>query len=261
MQEKLTKEKTSAIDISLIQSILIKANLDESLCRLRKYSPIDILSGIFYVIKTGCQWASLPKYYPHWKMVYHHFRGLCERKWFDNFLRLLVQTRRCSMGQTPAVSVGIVDSQSIRSGLCDSDKGIDGHKRIKGIKRHVMVDTNGYVLGVNVTTANVHDAKGAVSLVYSVTDGYPHLSVIKADKAYRGLAQLMCGCPDIQIECVKSNYGTDKFIPLDGRWVVERTFSWMESYRRLNRNYERKLTTGMGIFTAACVMFMLRYIR
>ena len=90
---------------------------------------------------------------------------------------------------------------------------------------------------------------------------YPMIRLLKVDYGYRGsLVMNLREGLHVELECVKSNFGTSEFKPINGRWVVERTFSWLESFRRLNRNYEQFLHTAKGIAMAACAMFMLRFI-
>ncbi len=157
-------------------------------------------------------------------------------------------------------TVTVIDSQSVRTGLPQAISGIDGGKRVKGIKRHIAVDDNGYPLGMSITTANVHDSKGADPLISSVLSDHKQIAVIKADMGYRGafkdvpLEEL-----GISLQCVKSNYGSKGFVPIDGRWVVERTLSWLQAYRRLMRNYERYLCTAGYMTLLAMTFFMLRY--
>lgn len=122
----------------------------------------------------------------------------------------------------------------MRSAYAPSIKGVDGFKRVKGIKRQIAVDVDGVPLCVDVTTANVHDSQGAKLLINDLHELYPTVSLVKADKGYRGTP----APKEVVLECVKSNFGTSDFVPLSGRWVVERTFSWMDGYRRLARNYE-----------------------
>lgn len=227
--------------------------------RLRKYHPLEIINAIAYIVRTGCQWTMLPKEFPNWKTVYHHFRSWSDRGWFKSLLTLLTQGRRCSVGQYPQAYECVLDSQSVRSARPESQKGVDGNKKIKGIKRHVAVDSNGYVLEVAVSAANVHDSKGAIPLIATVLSNNGDMGLIKADMGYLPLRNTMDHIDGVIIECVKSNFGTPDFIPIQGRWVVERTFSWMENYRRLTRNYERLPEVARHMFIAASVFFMLRY--
>lgn len=246
-------------DLSAMQAVLVKACLDGHLSRLRKYKAIEILNAIAYVVKSGCQWSMLPSGFPGWRTVYHHFRSLSERGWFMSFLSTLVGAKRGAMGQHPEPETCVMDSQSVRSALPHSEKGVDGNKRIKGIKRQVAVDSNGYVIGVSVTTANVHDSKGAIPLMAQLIVNHKDIHLIKADLGYAFLSPSLANTDMPVLECVKSNFGTPDFIPIQGRWVVERTFSWMENYRRLTRNYERLLKVARHMFIVGCVFFMLRY--
>ena len=246
-------------DLTPAQAILLKANLEDALSRQRKHVPEAIINAISYVLKTGCQWSMLPKDFPNWKTVYHHFRSLSERGWFSRLLRVLVEGQRESLGQFPEPFECVIDSRSVRSALSDSQKGVDGNKRIKGIKRHIAVESNGYVLEVNATPANIHDSKGAIPLICKILEDYRDVSTIKADLGYEPLKNIIRHIDGIYLDCVKSNFGTPDFIPIQGRWVVERTFSWMENYRRLTRNYARLLKVGCHMFIVAGVFFMLRY--
>jgi transposase len=99
-------------------------------------------------------------------------------------------------------------------------------------------------------------------MIINTLENHAAINLIKADKGYSGrLGELLEDYLGVTLECVKSKFGTSDFIPMHGRWVVERTFSWMENYRRLTRNYEQKLSTARHMFIAAAVLFMLRYFR
>ncbi len=178
----------------------------------------------------------------------------------DRLLALLVVMKRERMGQSPSPSVAVIDSQSVRLGLPHSEAGIDGGKRVKGIKRQLAVERNGFPLGVDVARANVRDSKGASRLIYNILSRFPGIGLIKADMGYRGaFSDMPLEELGVRLDCVKSNYGTSGFQPIDGRWVVERTISWSQTYRRLMRNYERYLSTARAMAMFAFVFFMLRY--
>lgn len=153
----------------------------------------------------------------------------------------------------------IVSWYVIISAISDSQKGVDGNKRIKGIMRHVAVDSNGYVLEVNTTTANIHDLKGAIHLIAGILNNYKDVVSLKANMEYSPLKNTIYDIDSIFLDCVKSNFGTPDFMPIQGRWVVERSFAWMENCRRLTRNYERLLKVSRHMFISGCAFFMLRY--
>lgn len=248
------------ININDNQRALLRIIFPPACRRLRKYDPFDILEAIFFITYTGCQWKSLPKGYPPYSTVYHHYRSWGAGGFLERTLRVLVMIRRQELGQSLFPTMTIIDSQSVRTGLPQAVSGIDGGKRVKGIKRHLAVDRNGYPLGAETTTANIHDSKGSEGLISCVLSDYKLIELIKADMGYRGAFKDM---PleelGVVLECVKSNHGTSDFIPMKGRWVVERTFSWLQSYRRMMRNYEQYLYTARYMTLFALVFFMLRY--
>ena len=110
--------------------------------------------------------------------------------------------------------VAVIDSHSVRSGYSQSQKGIDGFKKVKGIKRQILVDSEGLPLLCDVTTANVHNSKGVNILLTDMQIYYPTVSLVKADYGYRGNDSSLDG---IVVKCVKSSFGTQCFIPLSGR--------------------------------------------
>lgn len=188
---------------------------------MKKYDPFDILEAIFFIVYAGCQWRMLPIGYPPYKTVCYHYRSWSAREHLERTLRALVLMRRHQMGQEMFPTVTVIDSQSVRTGLPQAVSGVDGGKRVMGIKCHIAVDKNGYPLGMEITAANVHDSKGAERLISSVLSDYKQIAVIKADLGYRGAFKEMpleelC----ITLDCVKSNYGSSDFVPIDGRWVV-----------------------------------------
>ncbi len=115
-----------------------------------------------------------------------------------------------------------------------------------------------YPLLCDVTTANTHDSKGVAMLLSDVRIHYPTVSLVKADHGYRGIDSTPDG---FTVECVKSNFGTQRFIPMSGRRVVEQTNAWLENFRRLCHNHERYLSTARTMTYPASILFMLRYIR
>lgn len=216
---------------------------------------------MFFLIKTGCQWKHLPNGFPKWRTVYEFYRKWTSTGFFDRLTQELNGVARVSKGKQTPPALAVIDRQSVRAGLPQSVKGMDGGKKIKGIKSHLAVDSNGFPLTIVTSRANVHDSKGAMGLVIETVCKYPTIRLLKADNGYRGsLVNNLREGLHVELECVKSNYGTSEFKLVNGRWVVERTFAWLESFRRLNRNYEQFLHTAKGIAMVACVMFMLRFV-
>lgn len=217
---------------------------------------LKVFSAICHIVRTGCQWAMLPSYFPKPGVVYYHFRHWSDCCDFQGFLRQIVSLKRKRSGRKPRPSVAIIDSQSVRSAHAASVKGVDGYKKVKGIKRQIAVDAHGNPLCIDITPANVSDVKGSVGLLENLHQTYPSVSLVKADKGYRGTTHPN----EIILECVKSNFGTSQFVPINGRWVVERTISWFDSYRRLCRNYEKYISTARSMAYIAAIMMVLKHL-
>ena len=208
--------------------------------RKRKFTLRSVWNALMYVVKTGCQWRMLPREFPNWQLVYYYYRKWVDEELFDRLLDKLRSKVRVKKGQRAKASLGIMDSQSVRWGNNRSLKSYDGNKKVKGIKRHVVVDKNGFLLAVMVTVAHIHDSQAVVWLMRVLKESYASIKVVLADGGYRG---------DI-IETVKNKFGyllqvvirnknqKAEFKPISKRWIVERTFSWFDNDRRLCRNYE-----------------------
>ncbi|MCO5052678.1 MAG: IS5 family transposase [Verrucomicrobiae bacterium] len=227
--------------------------------RPRKHSYRELLNAMFYLVRTSCQWRNLPKDFAPWGTVYHYFRkwkqsGLWERI----HTRLRQQVRRAARRHAQP-SAAIVDSQSVKSSECSDARGYDAGKKINGRKRHLLVDTLGLVLLVLVLPANIQDRDGARQLLDQHFGRRPRRRVkhLWADAGYAGtlvawaLAVWRC-----TVEIVKrTELHTFKGLPR--RWVVERTFGWLNRYRRLSRDYERQAHTGETMVYLAMIRLML----
>lgn len=228
---------------------------------VRKYNPFHILEAIFYLLRSGCQWRLIPKSYPGWQSVYAKWRYWNAKGIFARIHRFLVKNARNSSGRNEYPTVCFIDSAGRRSGLSDSIKGVDGFKKIKGIKRHIITDSQGNILHVSTTCANVNDGRASLGMIPQVKSKYPTLKEIRADKSYRG-DDIMCMARNnnMVFTCTKSNGGGSLFIPAQGRWVSERTFSWIDNYRRLGRNYGRTCQSATDMTIAADLYRLLRYL-
>lgn len=233
-------------------------NLQE---RKRKYDLRLIWNAIFYLVKTGCQWRMLPLDFPRWQLVYYYYRKWASQLDFDLLLEKLRGHVRVKRGQSMEPSVGIMDSQSVRCGNNASLNGIDGNKKVKGIKRHVIVDKNGFLIAVMVTIANVHDGKAAYLLMRVLKEMCSSVKNILADGGYRGeLVDNIRKKFGYVIQVVISAYKEQGFRPIQKRWIVERTFSWMDYNRRLCRNYELTFDSAEEMVKLASIRLLLRKI-
>ena len=229
--------------------------------RKRKYDLRMIWNAIFYLVKTGCQWRMLPLDFPKWQLVYYYYRKWASRFDFDLLLEKLRGHVRMKRGQNMEPSVGIMDSQSVKWGHNAALNGIDGNKKVKGIKRHVIVDKNGFLIAVMVTIASVHDSKAAYLLMRVLKEMYSGVKVILADGGYRGeLIDNIRKKFGYVIQVVISAYKEQGFRPIQKRWIVERSFSWMDYNRRLCRNYELTFDSAEEMVKLATIRLLLRKI-
>ena len=229
--------------------------------RKRKYDLRMIWNGIFYLVKTGCQWRMLPKEFPKWESVYYYYRKWASLNVFDLLLDRLRGHVRVERSQNMEPSVGIIDNQSVKWGNNQSLNGVDGNKKVKGVKRHIVVDKNGFLIAVMVAVANIHDSKAAYLLMRVLKELCSGIKVILADGGYRGeLIENVKNKFGYVIQVVISAYKEQGFRPIHKRWIVERTFSWMEKDRRLCRNYELTFDAAEEMVKIATIKLLLKKI-
>ena len=170
----------------------------------------------------------------------------------------LVMQVRNSVGKNEEPTVGIIDAQSVKNTLVScEDKGFDAGKKIKGIKRHIIVDTLGLVLAVVIQSASVQDRDGAADVVSKMLESWKKIIKIFADGGYRG--QLITTIKTkfkIELEIVKRDE-LHIFKILPKRWIVERTFAWIDTNRRNSKNYERLNNTSVAMVHLSCIRIML----
>jgi len=227
--------------------------------RPREHTYRELLNAMFYVVRTSCQWRNLPKDFAPWGTVYHYYRRWKRNKLWEQIHTHLREHLRQMAGRERQPSAAIIDSQSVKSSECSAERGYDAGKKIKGRKRHVLVDTLGLVLLVLVLPANVQDRDAARQLLAQFFGQKRQRRVrhIWADGGYAGalvaVAKKLWRCT---IEIVKrSEAHTFKVLPR--RWVVERTFGWLGRYRRLHRDYERQAETGETMIYVAMIRLMV----
>ena len=230
--------------------------------RKRKYDLREIWNGVLYLVKTGCQWRMLPLNFPKWQLVYYYYSKWAGLEMFDLLLEKLRNKVRVKMGQNSDASLGIMDSQTVRWGNNRSLKSFDGNKKIKGIKRHVVVDKNGFLIAVMISVAHIHDSKAALLLMRILKEFLCSIKVVIADGGYRGeLADDVKNLYGYIIKVVmRKDDKTTEFRPVSKRWVIERTFSWFDNDRRLCRNYELLFDSSENMVKLSAIKLLLNKI-
>lgn len=220
-----------------------------------------ILDAIFYLVRTGCAWRYLPCNYPPWQTVFYHFRRFRLTGRWHLLYTALHRAERERVGRHPDPSAGIMDSQSVKT-VEESARvrGYDAHKCVKGRKRHLLVDTLGLPISVYVTPADLHDTQGARRLLAGLQYFVPRLKKIWADAAYRGqeLADWCHAQGDWDLEVVERRPGVRGFSVQSHRWIVERSFAWLNRNRRLAKDYERKVQTSETLIGLAATRLLVR---
>ncbi|MCC4771285.1 IS5 family transposase [Methanosarcina sp. DH2] len=225
----------------------------------RIHSYREILNAIFYLLRSGCAWRMLPHDFPPWKTVYHYFRFWRNDRVWEHINAVLHSELRIAYGRKPDPSAAILDSQSVKTTETPGVRGYDASKKVKGRKRHILVDTIGLLMIVVVHTANIQDRDGAKLVLEQVKDSFPRLKLIWADAGYSGQlidwVNSVCGWI---LEIVKRSDDVKGFQVLPRRWVVERTFGWLGRYRRLSKDYERLTESSQAFIYAAMIHIMIK---
>jgi putative transposase len=203
----------------------------------------------------------MPLTYPKWKSVYDYFR-----KWRDDGSWHIIHDKvraelRRSVGKDKHATAGCLDSQSVKSTHIPGMRGYDSNKKIKGRKRHVLVDTMGLLMSVVVSAASLSDPRGAKLVLRRLrgTGVGKKLRKVWVDGIYRGkLLEWVSEHYRFVLEPVLRSDDVKGFVILPKRWVVERTFSWLGKCRRLSKDYEVLPKSSEAMIYIAMTRLMLR---
>lgn len=171
----------------------------------------------------------------------------------------MVGEERINHGRKEATSFCIIDAQSVKNTDTAEEKGYDAGKKVSGIKRHVAVDTQGLPHAIAVTIANITDREGALTMIAQSKENLSHVSNLLVDGGYSGdkFAEAVNEIIGATVEVAKRNE-LHKFTVIPKRWVVERSFAWLEKCRRLWKNCERKINTSLHFIILAFISLLLK---
>jgi transposase len=224
----------------------------------------DVFCAVLYVLKSGCQWRMLPSDFPNHNTVFYYFR-IWRKKMngkesiLDKILRELVGMVREQDNRKEKTTFIIVDAQSVKNVDTAKEKGYDAGKKVSGIKRHISVDTQGLPHAICVTTANVTDRDGALIMFNQEKENLSDVLKVLVDGGYTGekFANEVKMILNAEVEVAKRNE-LHKFVVLPKRWVVERSFSWLEKCRRLWKNCEGDINTSLQMVKLAFISLFLK---
>jgi len=227
----------------------------------REHPLREVFNGLRYLVRYGVAWRAMPNDLPPWHAVYDQAQRWLRAGCFGMLAQDLRAVLRLAQGRTEDPSAAVLDSRTLRSTPESGSRAAwDGHKRVRGSKLHLAVDTLGHLLALHVTPANADDRSAVSTLAEAVQDATGEsVDLAYVDQGYTGERPAQAAADHgITLEVVRLPEAKRGFVLLPRRWVVERSFAWFARFRRLARDYERLPETLAGLHLVAFTILLLR---
>jgi putative transposase len=216
----------------------------------------EIVNGLLYVLRAGCPWRLLPESFPPWRTVYRWFARLRDSGVLVRISRYLTMLDRERAGREASPMASVIDSQSVKTSEAGGPRGYDAGKKVRGRKRHAMVDTDGRLLVLIVHPADLRDRDGGVLLLHAGHRAWPFVEISFADAAYLG--PRVANASPIFVEVIHKPSDQRGFVVHKRRWVVERSFAWLSRNRRLTKDFEATIASAEAFLYTAAASTLLR---
>ncbi len=228
--------------------------------RPRKTDLREVVNALLYLASAGCAWRLLPKDFPPFSTVQKYFWRWRDEGLLGAISNTLVMAAREREGREASPTAGVIDTQSVKTTESGGIRGFDAGKKVKGRKRHIIVDTTGLIVGLAIHAADIQDRDGAPAVLKSILKRWPWLRHIFADGGYAGpkLRGALHKVGAFTLEIVKRSDAAKGFEVLPRRWVVERTFAWLGRCRRLAKDFERTIASAEAWLHIAHIRLLTR---
>jgi transposase len=219
-----------------------------------------VVNAILDLATTSCQWRPLPKEFPPYSTVQGYFYRWARDGTLARINHALVVASRERKGREASPTAGVIDSQSAKTTEGGGPRGSDAGKKVNGRKRHIITDTEGHLVGLQVHPADIQDRDGAVGVIASIRRLYPWLRHLFADGGYAGnkLRDALAELGRWTIEIIKRPDTAKGFEVLPRRWVVERTFAGLGRCRRLARDFAATIISAVAWVYVAHIRMLIR---